>query len=290
MFKKLLKILILFLWISPGLANDVPKIMTSFSVLQSLVQSITEDTAEVESIVDRDQDPHVYVPTPQDVIKVMMSDVIFINGLGFEGWINRLLSNAEYYGKLYTVSQGLEKIALYDNEKNVDPHAWHSPLMVSVYLKNIYRALIQHFPHYQDKYRNNYRRTQLFLKVIHIWAKHLFQKIPKTKRKVITNHDAFQYFGKTYDIQFLAPLGISTEYEASAKDIAQLIDQIRNENIRGLFFENIASNTNLLKQIAKETNLSIRGTLFSDALPANETYGLMFMHNTYEIYQGLHEH
>ena len=225
--------------------------------------------------------------------------LVVVNGLGFEGWLDRLVGASGYSGPVAVASKGVTPISLSDeatsgvpvevegeeaahHDGNVDPHAWQSVANVTIYVKNIVAALCSADNDDCTDYRTNGAAYLAKLTALDSSIKSGVAAIPAEKRKVITTHDAFGYFAHEYGVTFLAPQGVSTELEASAGDVARLIDQIRNEGVTALFVENI-SDPRLIQQIAAETGIAPGGELYSDALsepggPA-ATYIEMMRHN-----------
>lgn len=284
-----LMILCLLIGMSSAAYADSHKIrvVASFSILGDMVQVLGGDRVEVITLVGPDSDGHLYQPAPSDGKKIIQSDLVVINGLHFEGWIPRLVASAGYGGPVVVASEGIE--ILYVNDEP-DPHAWQSLGNARVYADNITRALTQLHP---DAATYFWRLNQAFdsdIFRLNQTADELFSRIPAERRIVVTSHDAFGYFGREYSIQFIAPMGMSTDTEASAAGVAQLIRQIRSQNIRAVFVENI-SNPRLLEQIASETGVAIGGNLYSDALSQADgpaaTYLDMMHHNIVSILTAL---
>ena len=163
-----------------------------------------------------------------------------------------------------------------------DPHAWQSIANAEIYVKNVAAALCAADSGDCAAYEANAAAYASELKAIDASIKAGFAAVPVERRKVITTHDAFGYFARAYGVEFLAPLGVSTEAEASAGDVASLIEQIRKEGLTAIFLENI-SDPRLIKQIASETGVRPGGELYSDALSPPDgpafTYADMMRHN-----------
>lgn len=261
-------------------ANDSSlRVVTSFSILEDLVKELGGESVNVVNLVGRNSDAHMYQPKPSDAIAIANADLVIFNGLEFEGWIMRLIQNSDYKNKQLIASEGVDAI---NNGDEIDPHAWQSFRNIRVYIQNITRTLIALRPEYADELT---QRQERYLNTLDNLEKRLIEKIadiPPNKRIIVTSHDAFGYLGREFDIRFLAPLGLSLEVEASAEDVASVIDQIRKQNVKALCVENI-NNPRLLQRIAAETDVGIGGRLYSDALsevggPA-DTYLNMMEHN-----------
>ena len=304
---------------------DAPiPVVATFSVLGDMVKRIGGEHISLTTLVGADGDTHVYQPTPQAARVVAEADVLFINGLGFEGWLERLVEAAPFVGSLVVTTTGIEPIAFGGHEDEheegheedhedeheeeheegheeeagehhgdhgaFDPHAWHSFTNAIVYANNIAAGLAQADPANAGSY---YRNHQIFVNEIRTLkseADLLMAALPINKRTVVTPHDGFGYFADLYNLRFEAPQGLSTESEASAADVAKLIMLIRKQEISAVFIESITDNR-LMQQIANETGAVIGGKLYSDALsnedePAS-TYLDMMRHNTETLSQAL---
>ena len=276
---KLIFLCLLFL-VNIASANESSiRVVTSFSILEDLVKELGGQYVNVVNLVDRNSDAHTYQPKPSDAVAIAKADLVIFNGLGFEGWIPRLIKNSGYKNKQIIASKGVDAIK---NGKETDPHAWQSFHNIRLYVQNISQMLIQLRPQYSEVLTKRQQKYIDSLNDLEINLKEQLVKIPVSKRIVVTSHDAFGYLGREFKIQFLAPLGLSLEVEASAEDVATIIDQIREQNVKALFVENI-NNPRLLELISAETNVAIGGRLYSDALsevkgPAG-TYLKMMRHN-----------
>lgn len=300
----------LFVWIvlSAGGAFAAPlKIVTSFSILGDLTRQIGGDHVLVTDLVGPDSDAHVFQPSPKDVRIVAEADLVIINGLGFEGWIERLIRNAQYQRALVTASDGLAKPivgAEHHHEKEhghhedahesaqpeSDPHAWQDLTNGRLYVQNIARALKAADPVQAKLYQANADRLDRELTELDHWVRQQIETVPAAKRRVITAHDAFGYFAAAYGVDFEAPVGLNSEDEPGAKELKQLIAQIRAEKIRALFLENM-SNPATINQLAAETGAVVGPSLYADALSAKDgpaaTYQAMFRHNVTALVAGM---
>lgn len=252
---------------SASAATKMP-VVVSFSILSDIVSNIGREHISISTLVGPDEDAHVYAPTPKDVRTLAQAKVVVINGLGFEGWIERLADAANYKGAVVVVSNGItarQRPDGGDAGHHLDPHAWQDPANVMVYIRNIVAALSKADPANATAYKNNGAEYTRALVALDNWAQAQFAQIPDARRNVITSHDAFEYFGAHFKVRFLAPQGVSTESEPSARDVAMLIRQIREEHSKALFFENM-SNPKLLQQISDEVGVKPGGKLYADAL------------------------
>lgn len=260
-------------------AEDRLKIVASFSILGDMVQQVVGEHADVTTIVGPDADAHVYQPSVADARAVADADVIFVNGLGFETWSETLIAESGTDASVHVATQGV-KIVKVDGE--TDPHAWNSLSNGVVYVNNIAAVLSNKIPEKADVIETNRATYANTLMALDTSTKTKLSQLPAEKRTVVTAHDAFGYLADAYDMTFLAPVGIDTDAEPSAQELAVLIDQLKADSAAALFVENITSPA-LVQQIADETGLTIGGRLFSDALserggPAT-SYLAMFEHN-----------
>lgn len=346
----------------PSFAQDgePTKVVASFSILGDMVEQIGGDKVSVTTLVGRGGDTHVYQPTPADARSVGEAEVLIVNGLEFEGWLERLAEAASFDGTLVVATTGLDALAFEDGHEDhddheehaeedhhdhdhdehaegahddhddehdhgdehaedmhddhdhdedhadahdhdddhhdeehagdhhghdhgaFDPHAWQSLENAVIYVDNITAALAQADPSNAGTFYENREAYVAEIKALDDEVRAMMAALPAERRKIVTSHDAFQYFGHEYDLTFLAPQGLSTESEASARDVAELIEQIRAEGISAVFVENVAD-ARLLKQIASETGASIGGTLYPGALSDEDgdapTYLDMIRHN-----------
>lgn len=258
-------------------AEPLP-VLTSFSILADITQQVGGERVAVNSLVGPNQDAHVYQPSPQDVKKLLASRVFVVNGLGFEGWIQRLTQSSQYRGQTVVASEKIKPLTVktnhghdhghrHDHGKGVDPHAWHNPQHVIQYGHTIAQALAKADPAGASYYQQRAQQFEQQLRQLDQSIEQQFAAIPVAQRKVITSHDAFSYLGQRYHIRFIAPQGMSTETEASAASVAKLVKQVRQEKVKALFVENMADQR-LLQQISQETGVKIGGKLYSDALSA----------------------
>ena len=265
-------------------AADKLRVVTTFTILGDIVRNVGRDDVALTTLVGPDADAHVYEPTPADARKLAGADLVVVNGLGFEGWIDRLVKVSGYQGPVVVASEGVTVLTAAGNQP--DPHAWQDLANGRVDVANIARALAAADPAHADDYRRRAEAYDRALAALDRDIRDRLDAFPRDRRKVITSHDAFQYFGRAYGIDFLAPVGISTASEPSAGEVAALVRQMRNEDIHALFVENI-TDPRLVEQLAREAGAVIGGRLYSDSLsgptgPA-PTYLDMFRHNVGEI-------
>jgi len=283
---------------APTAAQDAPakkiKAIATTSILGDLVRNVGGDLVEVVTLVGPNSDAHVYAPTPGDAKQLAASDIVFVNGLGLEGWMTRLVAAAGSKAPSIVVSKGITPRRMPDEDRPsrmvTDPHAWQSIADAKIYVSNIRDGLVAIDPSEKAGYQANAQAYLAKLDQLEAEVKTALATIPQPRRKVITTHDAFGYFGAAYEVTFIAPEGLSTDSEPSAKDVARIIGQIRKQKITAVFLENI-TDPRLMDQIARETGAAIGGKLYSDALsepggPAG-TYIDMMRHNVRELTKAL---
>ena len=309
-------------------------VVATFSILGDMVKRIGGEHVAVTTLVGPDGDTHVYQPTPADARAVAEATILVVNGLQFEGWLDRLIDASNFRGIRVVATEGIEPIAFDDGNDHggnlqvhaeeaghdhdhddqaeaghddeheehaeaghdhhdhgaFDPHAWQSLGNAVAYVDNITAALAQADPGNADAYHRNREAYVDQLETLDSEIREIVDRLSTSERTVVTSHDAFQYFGRDYGLTFIAPQGLSTESEASAKDVARLIQQIREQGIRAVFIENVAD-PRLLKRIADETGATIGGTLYPGALSGPDgpapTYLDMMRHNATTLAQAL---
>ncbi len=279
MRKVLLVALVLLTAATPVRAAERLNVVASFSILGDFVRNVGGTSVNVTTLVGPDSDPHVYEPTPSDAKKIADAKLVFVNGFGLEGWLPRLVRSAGNKATIITATSGIAPLKL---DSDADPHAWQSPLNAKIYVANIRDALAAADPADAGTFKSNADVYLAKLDALDREVREAVAKIPQGRRKVISTHRAFGYFAAAYGVEFIAPLGVSTESEASARDIAGIITQIRASKIPAVFLENI-SDPRLIRQIAAETGARVGGTLYSDSLTGEKgdspTYIDMVRHN-----------
>ncbi len=265
------KLLLVASILTPVAANAAPlKVVASFSILGDLAHEIGGDKIAITTLVGPNGDAHVYEPKPADAVAMTEANLVLINGLGFEGFIERLAQTSATKAQIITASTGVAPIAGEgaDAGKN-DPHAFQSIPNARIYVKNITSALCAADAADCETFKTNASAYDAKLVTLDVDVRAAISSIPQAKRTIITSHDAFGYFGHEYGLKFLAPEGISTDSEASAAGLAALVDQIKSSRASALFIENM-SDPRLINQISNETGIKIGGSLYSDALSPND--------------------
>lgn len=276
--------------LAPARAQGPLPVVASFSIVGDLVQQVGGPDIALQVLVGPGSDAHAVQPTPAMARSVAGARVLFSNGLGFEGWMARFLKSANFKGQHVVLSDGLKPLKAspghghaHGHAHDVDPHAWQDVAAAVHYVQGIARGLCAadapRCPAYRERAQATTQRLQALDREIRAgWA-----AVPPERRKLISSHDAFGHYAAAYGVRFLAPQGLSTEAEASARGVAALVRQIKAENVRALFVETIAD-PRLIEQIGRETGVQPAGALYSDALsdasgPA-ASYEAMMRHNT----------
>jgi zinc/manganese transport system substrate-binding protein len=276
-------------------------VVASFSILGDMTARIGGDRIALRVIAGPDVDAHGFQPRPSDVAALRNARVVIRNGLGFDGWMDRLVRSAGFRGPVVTATEGITPRAMAAHShahdhggagrrhshsvgpRTVpDPHAWQDLRLGQGYVRTIAAALVAADPAGEATYRTNADAFAARLATLDGWVRSQVASVPEARRKVVTSHDAFGYLGAAYGIEFLAPQGVSTESEPSAAEVARLIRQIRDQRITAVFMENMA-NPATLRRVAAEAGVAVGGRLYADALsgptgPAPD-YEAMFRHN-----------
>ncbi|ACB81153.1 periplasmic solute binding protein [Methylorubrum populi BJ001] len=256
------------------------KAVATFSILADLVAQVGGDRVAVTSLVGPDADAHGYAPTPGDARKLAEANLIVVNGLGFEGWMERLIKASGSKAPLVVASKNVKTIAgSHDHDDHdhgdhdhgegdhADPHAWQNVANVKLYVANIRDGLTAADPANAALYTANAAAYTQKLDALDAEIRAALAAIPQERRRIITTHDSFGYFSAAYGMRFLAPQGISTDSEAGPKDVARIIRQIRRDKVPAVFVESIAD-PRLMQQIARESGAKVGGRIYSDALSA----------------------
>ena len=268
-------------------AEEAPRlnVVATFSILADFARNVGGDRVNVTALVGPDSDTHVYTPTPEDAKRVSEAKLVIVNGLGLEGWLPRLVKSSGDRAIIVTATKGIvtrKPPAGDDHGHAFDPHAWQSVSNAKIYVANIRDALIAADPPSAEIYRGNAQAYLAELDKLDRDVRAAVDSIPADRRRVISTHDAFGYFAAAYGITFIAPQGVSTESEVSARDLAAIVRQIKADAIPAVFLENI-TDPRLMRQIATETGARIGGTLYSDSLTGEKgeapTYIAMVRHN-----------
>ena len=295
MFCRLLLAAALLFAVSPASAQTKLKVVATFSILGDLVAEVGGDRIDLAVVVGADIDAHTYQPKPTDARTLAAAQALVSNGLGFEGWIDRLAKAAPFKGRPIVATAGVAILEAapshgHSHAHGPDPHCWQDVGRVRRYVANIAAGLAAADPANAATYRERAQSYDQQLAELDQWIKAEIAKVPADQRKAITGHDSFRYFSKAYGVQFQSPRGYNTNSEPSAKDVAALIRQVREQKIKALFVENM-TNPGLVDQIAREAGATVGPRLYSDALSAPggpaPTYVAMMRHNVTALVTGM---
>ena len=263
-----------------GAQTTAPRLVASFSILADMAQELAPAGVQVTALAGPDTDAHVYEPSPADGKRLATADLVLIKGLGFEGWIERMIKVSGYRGTVAVASQGIKPRT--GGHHDIDPHAWQDLALARRYANNIIAACTQRWPAQREEIARRGADYLARIDSLDSQVRGWLGAVPRAQRRVITSHDAFNYFGAAYGVDFLAPQGWNTHSEPSAAAVARLIRQIKKDGVRAIFIENI-SDPRLVERIAREGGVRIGGTLYSDALSKPDgpapTYLRLIEHN-----------
>lgn len=286
-------------WAQAPAAQAAPMpVVATFSILADLVRAVGGDRVAVTSLVGPDSDAHAYQPSPADARTLAAAKLVFVNGLGFEGWMNRLIRSSGTRAKVVVASTGIAALKAEEDHDHDhdhdhghshgehDPHAWQNALFVKTYIRRIREALAAADPAGAERYLANADAYLARLDGLDAEIKAAVARIPTERRRLLTTHDAFRYFEKAYGIEFVALRGVASDAEPSARELGRIIRQIKQGRITAIFLENI-TDPRAVQRIVAETGVKLGGKLYSDALsapggPAADYLGLM-RHNIGQI-------
>ena len=289
-FSRLIPFVLILPWAGFSLAQPKLKVVATASMIADMAHQIAGELVDLECIVPIGGDPHVYEATPKDVQMVSKADVIFKNGLTFEGWLNELIENSGTRAEIITVTEGIEPIKSLIYQNATDPHAWMDARLGIQYVSNITNSLIRIDPDHATTYQTNAQHYIQLLEETDVYISEEIQKIPEEKRILITSHDAFQYYGRRYGIQLESVLGTSTDADIQTSDIQRLNKVIKESGIPAIFIESTV-NPKILEQLARDNKIKIGGKLFADSIGGKNSkapsYIDMLRHNTHVIVAAL---
>jgi len=280
---------------SQGFAQEKKQVVVTTTILDDMVRTVAGAHVESICLLKPGVDGHNYAPTPADAKAVAGADLVITNGLQFEGWIDKLVENAGYQGTVVAAAKGATLIeeehdhADHDGHHHhgdADPHVWQDLSNGIKMVEAIRDALVKLDAAHAADFKASADLYIAQLRATDGWVKKQLAAVPKASRKLVTSHDAFRYFGRAYGIEIKAVSGLSTEQEADAKHIAEVIQYIREQKVKAVFLENV-SNPKVLDQIVSEAGVTVGGQLFSDSLAERDqpagTYIGMFRSNVLTI-------
>lgn len=268
---------------APGLAQDKPVAVATFSILADLTQRVAGDHARVLALVGPNGDAHVFEPGPKESAELAEADLLVANGLGFEPWLQRLEDASGFKGKVVLASDDVTPLAGEDEHEHegeaheeehedeghhhegADPHAFQDLANAQLYVANIAKGLSEVAPSHAADFKANADTLIAEIAALDRQLKADFGAIPQDKRRVLTSHDAFHYFGRAYGIAFVSVQGLSTEAEPTADDLVKVVRQARDGHLSAIFLENM-SDPRLAETVARESGVRVGGELYADAL------------------------
>lgn len=266
-------------------AENTPiPVVASFSILEDIASHVGGGSVRVTSLVPRSADPHTFEPRPGDLIELRTAAAVVENGLGLEGWLSRTIRASGFDGVRVSASAGVTPRRIREGGASVpDPHIWQSPALAQTMAATIANGLAKADPASAGAYRKRAADYAAELRALDAAIAQSFAPIPPARRKVLTTHDAFAYFGARYGIEFIALQGVSTEAEPSARALARVAEQARRLGITTVFLENM-TDPRLAQALAREAGLTVGPKLYADSLsplggPA-PTYLEMMRYNT----------
>ena len=243
-----------------------PLVVASFTILQDFVARIAGGALEVTSLVPRDGDPHAFEARPGDLTGLRRATATVENGLGLEGWLGRMVEASGFKGVRITATAGIKPRSLEENGATVpDPHVWQDPTLAQRMVQSIADGLAKADAAHASSYAQRATNFIAELKLVDAGIRRSLGGIPQAKRKVLTTHDAFSYYGAHYGIQFIALQGISSEAEPSPRGLARVAAQAKSEGIGTVFLENM-TDPRLAQALAREADLRVGPKLYSDSL------------------------
>jgi zinc/manganese transport system substrate-binding protein len=260
---------LLFLVSGQVKAQDKPVAVATFSILADLTQRIAGDHVQVLTLVGPNGDAHVFEPGPKESAELADSKLLIANGLGFEPWLQRLEDASGFKGRMVIVTDGVMPLKGNEELGPTDPHAFQDLANAQIYAANIEKGLSATDPAHAADYKANADKLIAEMAALDKDVKAEFAAIPRERRRILTSHDAFQYFGKAYGIEFVAVQGVSTEAEPSAEDLAKIVRQARDGHLTAIFLENMAD-PRLAETVAQESGVRMGGELYADALSESD--------------------
>jgi ABC-type Zn uptake system ZnuABC Zn-binding protein ZnuA len=257
-----------------GSASDKarPVAVATLTMVADMVRQVAGDRVEVRCIMKPGSDPHLYKPVPRDLRLIAEADIVFVNGLGIEGWMTDLITNAPGRRPVVAVTDGMATLRSETYHGEADPHGWFDVRNALVYVDNIEKGLTQVDPAGAEDYRRRAEQYRAELRDLDAWVRAELARVPPARRKLVTSHDAFHYFGRAYDFEVLAVQGVSTESQPNSQDVVELIKTIRAAGVPAVFVET-SVNPKMLEYVAEQAGVRIGGTLFSDSCDTPGTPG-----------------
>ncbi|MEB3278542.1 MAG: metal ABC transporter substrate-binding protein [Lyngbya sp.] len=273
--------------------NDQPKVVSTSTIIADLTETVGGDEIEHQGILEPGADPHVYEPVPQDSIAFEEADLIFYNGYNLEPGLIKLMNAAGVGAKKVAVGEVVPPLEMeYEGQTEPDPHVWGNVENAIIMVNTIRDSLIEVSPEDREIFTENAAKLTQELQQLDTWIKQQIATIPENQRKLVTTHDAFEYYARAYGLEVTGTLiGISTEEQPSAQTVSRLADSIRNSKVPAIFAETTI-NPKLITTVAEEAGVKLApNELYSDSIgsPGSEgdSYVKMLVSNTETIVNAL---
>ena len=276
-----------------GANNDKLQVVSTSTIVADLTERVGGDEIKHQGILQPGADPHVYEPTPKDSVAMEKADLILYNGFNLEPGLIKMIDSAGVKADKYAIGEVVQPLDFeYQGQKQPDPHVWGDAVNAIAMTKAIRDRLIELSPEDREEFTAN--ATQLIeeLKQVDSWITAQIQTIPQNQRKLVTTHDAFQYYTNAYGLEMAGTLiGISTEEQPSAQTVKNLSNSIKKMQIPAIFAETTI-NPQLIKTVAQEAGVKLAPQeLYSDSLGApgsdGDSYVKMLIANTKSIVESL---
>lgn len=259
------------------------------TITTDLAKNVGGSHVTIHAVIKPGIDPHEFEPTTRDIRNVADADLVLFTGKGMEGFLGKLRDAAGGKTRFVDVGKGIPSLRMEEDGHLVeDPHWWHSVENMKRATRTVAAAFSTADPNHAEEFQKNASIYLQSLEELQRWIRVKLAELPRSQRKLVTSHDALQYFAKDQGFTILPVKGVSTGEEPSSKHVKALIEIIRREGVKAVFLENI-ENRRAVDRIASETGTHIGGVLYADSLGDTEasTYDSMMRHNVTAIVDGL---
>jgi zinc/manganese transport system substrate-binding protein len=265
------------------------KVASLSTIATEIAENVGESAVRVRPLIKAGIDPHDFQPSPRDMQEIEGADLVVLTGKGMEGYLTKLEGAVGGKAKFVDVGAEIPTLTLEEDGRLVeDPHWWHSIANMKKATSVIRKHFVEADPANKALYARNATEYLVKLTDLEKWVRQEIAALPRDRRKLVTSHDALQYFAQEYGFKIYAIEGVSTEDQPSSKKITELIDIIRAQQVKAVFFESVA-NPKVISEITKETGAKVGGELFVDGLGEKKasTYSDMIRHNVQMIVDNL---
>lgn len=273
--------------------GGLPRVVSTSTIIADLAEDVGGDRIEHTGILEPGADPHVYEPVPEDSIALEKANLIFYNGYNLEPGLIKLMKTAGSNAQQVAVGEGVQPLDFqYQGQTQPDPHVWGDVKNAIAMVEAIRDSLIKLSPQDQEIFTQNAAKEIEKLQKLDTWVKAQINTIPPERRKLVTTHDAFQYYATAYGLEVAGTLiGISTEEQPSAQTVQKLVEEIKATQVPAIFAETTI-NPQLIQTVAEEAKIKLSATqLYSDSIGApgseGDSYVKMMVSNTKAIVEAL---